>query len=29
VPDTNHFSILLGADGIAAIGDAVERQLDA
>ncbi len=29
VPDTNHFSILLGAEGIAAIGDAVERHLDA
>lgn len=29
VPDTNHFSIVLGDVGVAAICDALERQLDA
>ena len=28
VPDTNHFSIVFGDEGIAAICDAVERLLD-
>jgi len=29
VPDANHYTVILGAAGVGAVADAVERQLDA